>query len=200
MRRRLTNQRGLSLVEVTIMVSVFSVLTAVLSPTIGDYVEDARRAKAKQDVSVLASTFARFTFDVARDGSLEGGWASLGLLVGPGGAPVVGDGGDAAWAAAVDGQRVGLLEDHLMVNTPGYPRRGAGPHFVAGGWRGAYLSGLTADPWGYRYAINVGTFADGRADTIVLSPGPNGVVETAFGADGVRAGGDDIVAVIAGGR
>lgn len=200
MERRLTNQRGLSLVEVTIMVSVFSVLTAVLSPSIGDYVEDARRVKAKQDVQVLASTFSRFSFDVMRDGSLEGGWASLGLLVGPGGAPAAGEGGDPAWTAAVDGRRVGLLEDHLIVNTPGYPTRDSGPRFVAGGWRGAYLSGLTSDPWGYRYAINVGSFADGRADTVVLSPGPNGVVETAFSADGVRPGGDDIVAVIAGGR
>jgi hypothetical protein len=87
-----------------------------------------------------------------------------------------------------------------MMNTPGYPTRQAGPRFVAGGWRGAYLSGLTPDPWGRRYGINVRAFVGGSADTIVLSSGPNGLVETAFDRDGLRPGGDDIVAVIAGGR
>ena len=200
MRRTLSTQRGLSLTEVTIMLSVLSVLTAVLSPTVGDYVEDARRVKASEDVQVLASVFARFTFDVPIDRNLEGGWAKADLLVGPGDAPTAGEDGDEAWAAEVDGQRVGRLEDHLMVNTPGYPTRRPGPRFVAAGWRGAYLSALTPDPWGRRYAINVQSYNSSTADTIVLSPGPNGVVETGFSADGVAPGGDDIVAVIAGGR
>lgn len=200
MTRRLNNQRGLSLTEVTIMLSVLSVMTAVLSPSIGDYVEDARRVKAGEDVQVLASTFARFAFDVTRDPSLEGGWASAELLVGPGDAPAAGDGIGDAWAADVDGRRVSRLEDHLMVNTPGYRTPAAGPRYVAAGWRGAYLSSLTSDPWGRRYAINVKTMGSGQADTIVLSPGPNGLVETHFEADGLKPGGDDIVAVIAGGR
>lgn len=200
MRRTSNSQRGLSLTEVTIMLSVLSVLTAVLSPTIGDYVEDARRVKASEDVQVLASTFARFTFDVPINRSLERGWFAADLLVGPGDAPTAGDGGDASWTAEVDGQHVSRLEDHLMVNTPGYATRQPGPRFVAGGWRGAYLSALTPDPWGRRYAINVRSYRSGAADTIVLSPGPNGMVETAFDADGLTPGGDDIVAVIAGGR
>jgi hypothetical protein len=36
--------------------------------------------------------------------------------------------------------------------------------------------------------------------TAVLSPGPNGLVETDVDADGHRPGGGDIVAVISGGR
>jgi type II secretory pathway pseudopilin PulG len=199
MTRTLSNQRGLSLTEVTIMLSVLSVMSAVLSPTIGDYVEDARRVKASEDVQVLASTFARFIYDVP-DQTKAGGWARADLLVGPGDVPVLADGGDTAWTADVDGTRVARLEDHLMVNTPGYPTRQSGPRYVAGGWRGSYLNQLTPDPWGHRYAINVRTCASGQADTIVLSPGPNGVVETAFAADGVSPGGDDVVAVIAGGR
>jgi type II secretory pathway pseudopilin PulG len=200
MKRTLRNQRGLSLTEVTIMLSVLSVLTAVLTPTIGDYVNDARQIKASDDVKVLASTFSRFAFDVPQNRNLARSWATAQLLVGPGDAPDTAEGSDAAWAAPVDGEQVGELEDHLMVNTPGYPTRQAGPRYVAGGWRGAYLSELTPDPWGHRYAINVQSFSSGTADVIVLSPGPNGVVETAFAADGVAPGGDDIVAVISGGR
>jgi len=200
MTRTRDTQRGLSLVEVTIMLSVLSTLTAVLSPTLMDYVEDARHVRAREDVQVLASTFARFAVDVPSSRTLAGSWSSTDLLVGPGDAPGAGDGGDAAWTADVDGRQVGRLEDHLMVNTPGYPTRQPGPQFVAGGWRGAYLSGLSPDPWGRRYAINVRSFSTWTADVIVLSPGPNGLVETGFSNDGVRPGGDDIVAVIAGGR
>jgi type II secretory pathway pseudopilin PulG len=200
MTRIRNRQHGLSLTEVTIMLSVLSVMTAVLSPSIGDYVEDARHVKASDDVQVIASTFSRFAFDVSRDEGLEGGWASADLLVGPGDTPVAGDGGDAAWTDVVDGRRVSRLEDHLMVNTPGYPGRGSGPRYAAAGWRGAYLSGLTPDPWGHRYAINVKAMGSGQADTLVLSPGPNGRVETDFDADGNRPGGDDIIAVISGGR
>jgi len=199
-RHALHHQHGVSLIEVTIILSVLSVLTAVLSPSIGDYVEDARRIKASEDVQVLASTFARFAFDVPRDQKLERGWASADLLVGPGDAPSAGEGGDVAWTKAIDGRQVSRLEDHLMLNTPGYPPRVSGPRYVAAGWRGAYLSGLTTDPWGRRYAINVKTMAGGQADTLVLSSGPNGLVETAFDADGIRTGGDDIIAVISGGR
>ena len=200
MKRTLHRQHGLSLTEVTIMLSVLSVMTAVLSPSIGNYVEDARHVKASDDVQVIASTFARFAFDVTRDPGLKGGWASADLLVGPGDTPTAGNGGDAAWTAAIGGSQVSRLEDHLLLNTPGYPGRVSGPRYVAAGWRGAYLSGLTPDPWGYRYAINVKTMAGGQADTLVLSPGPNGLVETDFDADGLRPGGDDIIAVISGGR
>jgi type II secretory pathway pseudopilin PulG len=200
MTRTLIRQGGLSLTEVTIMLSVLSVMSAVISPSIGDYVEDARRVKASEDVQILASTFARFAFDVTRDSGLTGGWSAAELLVGPGDTPNAGGGGAAAWTDAVDGRRVSRLEDHLMVNTTGYRTRESGPRYVAAGWRGAYLSGLTPDPWGRRYAINVKTMAGGQADTLVLSPGPNGLVETDFDADGPRPGGDDIIAVIAGGR
>jgi len=201
MTRIIRNERGLSLTEVTIMLSVLSVLTAVLSPTIGDYVNDARLVKASEDVHVLATSFARFAYDVPANPTLAGGWATADLLVSPGDIPATGEGGDAAWAAGLDDNLVSNLEDHLLVNGPGYPTRDARPRFVAGGWRGAYLSELTPDPWGHRYAINVRTMSNGgQADTVVLSAGPNGLIETAFTRDGATPGGDDILAVIAGGR
>jgi type II secretory pathway pseudopilin PulG len=200
MTSNIRSQRGLSLTEVTIMLSVLSVLTAVMSPTIGDYVNDARHVKAASDVQVLATTFARFAYDVPADRNLASGWATYDLLVGPGDAPTTEGTGNNGWTAAEGTKSVGDLNDHLMVNTPGYPTRQPGPHYVAGGWRGAYLSELTADPWGHRYAINVRAMSGaGQADTMVLSAGPNGIVETAFDADGLNPGGDDIVAVISGG-
>lgn len=200
MTRTLASQRGLSLTEVTIMLTVLSVMSAVAAPSIGDYVDDARQVRAAGDVQALAATFARFTFDVPADRSNPKGWASADLLVGPGDVPQAGSGGDSAWIADVDGTTVARLEDHLVVNTPGYPARHTGPLGAARGWRGAYVSGLGPDPWGHRYAINARSSRSATADTIAISPGPNGVIETAFDADGTTPGGDDIVAVIAGGR
>jgi type II secretory pathway pseudopilin PulG len=200
MTSALRHQHGLSLIEVTIMLSVLSLVTAVLSPSIGDYVDDARQVKAASDVQVLASTFARFVFDVTRDTRIRGGWASADLLVGPGDTPGADGASASGWTDEVDGRRVTRLEDHLLFNAPGYPGRTPGPHFSAGGWRGAYLNDLTTDPWGRRYAINVKAMAGSQADTVVLSPGANGLVETDFDADGLRARGDDIIAVISGGR
>ena len=198
MTRTLASQRGLSLAEVTIMLTVLSVMSAALAPAIGDYVDDARQLRAASDVQTLAATFARFTVDVPADHSTPRGWASADLLVGPGDAPRAG--GDPAWTADIDGTKVASLEDHLVVNRPGYPVRHPGPLGAARGWRGAYVSGLGPDPWGRRYAINTRSSRSAAADTIAISPGPNGIVETAFDADGITPGGDDIVAVIAGGR
>jgi type II secretory pathway pseudopilin PulG len=200
MTRTFASQRGLSLAEVTIMLSVLSVLGAVLAPSIGDYVDDARRVRAVSDVQTLAATFARFTFDVTADRANPKNWTSADLLVGPGDPPLDGDGSDPAWSAGIDGARVGRLEDHLLTNTPGYTARQAGSPHAPSGWRGAYVSGLGPDPWGHRYAINVHSSRSATADTIAISPGPNGRIETAFDADGSTPSGDDIVAVIAGGR
>ena len=195
MPQLLTQQRGLSLTEVTIMLGVLAALTSTLSPTIGDYVEDARRVKASEDVHVLATTFARFTSDVARDASLERGWAKAELLVGPGASPTPGEGSLAAWTSPIDGERVARLEDHLIVNTPGYPKRTTAYQYGASGWRGAYLAGLTPDPWGRRYALRIG---QGNSATLVLSAGPDGVVNTIDGPDGLVASGDDVISVVAG--
>jgi type II secretory pathway pseudopilin PulG len=200
MTRTLASQRGLSLAEVTIILSVLSVLSAVLAPSIGDYVDDARQVRARSDVQTLAATFARFTVDVAADRANPKGWASTDLLVGPGDPPIGTDGSDTAWTVEIDGTKVVRLEDHLVVNLPGYATRQAGSPRTPAGWRGAYVSGLSPDPWGHRYAINTRSSRSAGADTIAISPGPNGRIETAFDSDGTTPGGDDIVAVIAGGR
>jgi type II secretory pathway pseudopilin PulG len=199
MTRTLKRPHGLSFTEVTIVFSVLSVMTAVLSPSIGDYVEDARRVKARDDVQMLASMYVHVGLDVTGDPGIEGGWASAELLVGPGEAPMAGGGGDPEWTEAVDGHRVSHLEDYLTANTPDFRTRESNPRYVSAQWHGASVTRLTPDPWGHRYAINVKAMGS-QADTIVLSPGPNGLVETGFHADGLRPGGDDIIAVISGGR
>ena len=57
-------QRGLSLIEVTIMLLVLMLLTSVLAPSIFDFVQDAQWVKVKEDCEVLAISVARLVKDV----------------------------------------------------------------------------------------------------------------------------------------
>ena len=198
MRTHLTSQRGISLVDVTVILAVTSILSAVSSPVIGDYLSDARRVKAAEDVQVIAATFSRFAYDASMIPAREGGWQRYEVLVTQGQAPSAAGGDEASWAADDRGQRVSLLDEHLITNGPGYatPADEAQATWVRG-WRGPYVqSGISPDPWGRRYAINVGSHTTRGATLVVLSAGPNGIVETPFVRAGLAAGGDDIVAVI----
>lgn len=200
MRMALTTERGLSLVEVTIMLMVLSVLSAVMSPVIGDYVNDARHVKAAGDVQVLAATFSRFAVEARTAGPGDQAWDRFEVLVGEGLAPGVAPGVDEAWLGEPDRHRVGLLEDHLITNVPGYltARTSVGPWCPR--WRGPYVSGgIGPDPWGNRYAINVAHWSRGSASLVVLSAGPNGLIETPFAGEATARGGDDVIAVIGSG-
>ncbi|MCX6550760.1 MAG: hypothetical protein NTY02_07115, partial [Acidobacteria bacterium] len=69
------------------MLMVLSVLSAVTSPVIGDYVNDARQVKAASDVQLLASTFAQFAGDTAVPGATAMDWHHLQVLASAGAAP-----------------------------------------------------------------------------------------------------------------
>jgi type II secretory pathway pseudopilin PulG len=58
------SERGMSLVEATIILMVLAILTSVLAPSIGDYVNDARQVKAKEDLEVLGLSVARLVRDM----------------------------------------------------------------------------------------------------------------------------------------
>jgi type II secretory pathway pseudopilin PulG len=112
-----------------------------------------------------------------------------------------------------------LMDAHLVTNTAGYTAAvftgGGGPR-TGIGWRGAYLNGpMDVDPWGHVYQANTiflavahnATNSTGTgelrggwvSDVMVISAGSNGVVQTAFGATGATAVGDDVVYVLQGG-
>lgn len=63
MRRNLGGQAGMSLVEATIILTVLAVLSAVIAPSMGDYVEEARATKAKEDVEAIGTGIIRLLRD-----------------------------------------------------------------------------------------------------------------------------------------
>ena len=193
---------GFSIAEITIILTTLSVLGAAVSPSISDYVRDARRVRASSDVRVIASSLARFLHDVGGTVTPPSNSHAVDVLVGAGETPTLGNHIDAEWALPIDGDGVALLDDYLVTNSIGYPR-GSGRWLAAKGWSGPYVeSGVGPDPWGNRYAVNVRTLSGALgSSTVVLCAGPNGVIETAFNHGGLAIGSDDIVGLLgSGGR
>jgi hypothetical protein len=89
-----------------------------------------------------------------------------------------------------------MLDDHLMTNTAGHAPR-VGARAFRTGWNGPYVgASIDPDPWGRRYAVNIGPQTGSGQAVIVLSAGKNGVVETPFTSPYPNPGGDDIVALV----
>lgn len=195
-RSGLQNHCGFSVTELTTVLTALTILTGAVAPAVNDYVEDAKLVRARHDVSTLGVTLVRLFNDVGFEREIKGGWATYDLLVGSGAVPDTTGRGTDGWIAPV-GTNVGLLDDQLIRNTAGYTRYDGRWHF---GWRGAYLQNpVSPDPWGHRYAVNMRAMRSSHWDTVVLTAGPNGLVESPFELDGLPTGGDDIVSLASSG-
>lgn len=211
-RRRASHPRrmgraGLTLVEMTVILSVIVILTTVLVPTVMSHIAQARIVRANQDVRAIGNANARFYSDTGflpktRD-SIDGrqGTDLVELLVGPGSEPALpADGTRATVEAWVTGEE-DLFENHLVHNIPGYDLRTSDQT----GWNGPYVSDLHTDPWGNRYMCNIvflepgggAVSADGspKRAVFVISAGPDGIIQTDFEQfiTDARVRGDDIV-------
>jgi type II secretory pathway pseudopilin PulG len=130
----IASQRGISLIEATIILAVLAILSAVLAPAIGGYVQDASRSTAKADVEVIGTALARMLTDVGESWVLRNGNGGtltstpsrdaanrVDLLVSTGRIPVVGvarSSGTPDWDAAAGNLGVQVLDYYLVSNTP----------------------------------------------------------------------------------
>ncbi len=202
MRRH--QERGITLVEATIVLTVAAVLSAAAAPVVSRTLDRARLARAADDTKAIKTAvnnfIAEFTSFTPFTTTGVNGGATVQMLVSDGDAPrTVGAGGSALWNAPVNpaaAAPVDFLERHLVTNAPGgggaYTTGGANP------WRGAYISApIDPDPWGNRYAVNTLHLRTTTTnDVFVLSAGPDEEVNTAFTVNGATPGGDDIIAVV----
>ena len=181
--RTWSSERGLSLVEATIILMVLATLTAAISPSIVAYTNDAKQVTAKKDVESIGSGIIQLLRDTGSRclrlaGTTECTTTNrVDLLTSTGTDPraiTVADVGsfdtDTAGSGTTDfnwlpdaqappsGQR-DTIDDQLIENdnvTPyaGVTLAGGGPRMKLG-WRGAYLNGpVNGDPWGTKYQVN----------------------------------------------
>jgi type II secretory pathway pseudopilin PulG len=194
MSRRLFSIAGFSAAEATVILSSAAVLAAIAAPAVGNYLSEARQTRAREEVRVIGNAVTALGSDLLSRGTVPGGFGTLDLLVSEGDVPTVGSGSAPVWNKT--GAGVGAINDHLFVNGVGYPLAGSGLPQGIKGWSGPYLDrALGSDPWGRRYAVR---FGQGKAATLVLSAGPDGIVQTVDGPNGVVVGGDDVVSVMSG--
>jgi hypothetical protein len=179
MRTTLSSSRGLSLVEVTIMLLVLMLLTGVLAPSIFDFVKDAQWVKVKEDCEAIGISVARLTRDVGScikfnglDTCTRANRVDILYSDGPDVTTndLVDDGATPFWSAgnmasaltwAYDDSRGDSMEHQFVTNAAGYaPPAMLGSYTTVGpqfnlGWRGAYLSPpIGPDPWGRKYLVN----------------------------------------------
>lgn len=191
---RARNQRGFTLLEITIVVAVMAILGLILAPSIVSFLNQSRLARAENDVRAIADAVVEFV----RDNGFHPQWADgqrsvrIQLLVSPGAAGEAQPGAE-PWLNTQPGS-IDLISNQLVNNRPsfgatGYPLKTA---LSGTGWNGPYLvSHLPEDPWGNRYVINVEHLSNSinamEADGVqkkravwVLSAGPDGVFDTAY--------------------
>jgi len=193
--RLMRDVRGFSAAELTTILTAMTVLSGVAAPAMSEYLEDAKLMRAQHDVRTLSASLVRLFNDVGAQRGMDGALTGADLLVGAGEVPSAATVAAASWSIAPPHKGVALLDDHLVVNEAGYA-------VVSGtarrGWRGAYLQDpVRSDPWGHRYAVNIGVMRSRHFDTVVLSAGPDGVVHSPFERDGLPTTRDDIAAVVA---
>ncbi len=194
MRFRRSDERGFTLLEITIVLAVIAILGLILAPSIVNFLTQTRLARARNDVQVLADAVIAFFDDngffpqytgPARDQRIR-------LLVSPGDVGTAQTGAE-PWTT-VDPGAIDLISNQLVNNKPmfglyGYPLKTTSS---GAGWNGPYIANeIGADPWGTRYVINVEFLALGRlaveADGIqekravwALSAGPDAVFDTLY--------------------
>lgn len=181
---------GFTLIELTVVLAVIVTLALILTPSITNFINDARIARSQTDSQTVASAITQFYKDngffpqwsLANAGGPGLPANKVDLLISPGNIPTVAS--PNMWTTGA----TDALADQLMSNAPGYTMKTATATF---GWNGPYTSSdIGADAWNNRYMVNTslldttqGTQTSGGATKSavwVISAGPNGQLETAY--------------------
>jgi hypothetical protein len=202
--RALSAADGLSLIEVAILLTATLAIAGALAPSVTATVRNAQTSTATTVMGQIATQVQQALSDMnynnfTTDGQKNG--PKVNLLVSDGDIPrEVSATGSASWQAFVDDVTIDFLEYHLVTNTPGGDPLNAYSPGLLSAWRGAYLNApVDADPWGNRYMVNVQWLGSGGAnanDVVVYSAGPDETIDTAYAADPLAAGNDDLITLV----
>jgi len=202
MKNRQTEKRkrekGFTLIEVVITLSVIAILAAILVPLISQNINSARIARATGDVSTIGKAIVQFRQDTAQ-WPIYRGPTVMSLLFSDidsanDGIPDTGAipaATDATWNVAAN---LRLSLDYHLINYNTTVQRGPSTNGLPS-WNGPYLSKVSPDPWGNVYVVNSQGLTPGVNGIVyVLSAGPSNsaVIDVTY-AGVIPAGSDDIV-------
>jgi prepilin-type N-terminal cleavage/methylation domain-containing protein len=188
--------RGFTLMEMAIVLAIISVLAAVLTPVVMNYVDQARVSRAEADVKTIADAIRLYQRDIARYPIYANmtqaatDTPSATELVGPGNAPTP----NASWSSFTTTTDLTLSLNANLLGLPTSAQVGK----VA--YRGPYIGSLDSDPWGNRYVVTATNLkVSGTNWAFVISAGSDGVLATNPSQPNTIAfmvSGDDLVAII----
>ncbi len=127
------SERGVSLIEATIVLAVASVLAAIMAPAVRNYVQTAQEVAAKKDVEAIGAALSSLLVDLGEAWLLvDGNGAAatnppshatankVDLLVSDGKTPAkqTARGAGTDWDTAVNNTTVQKLEYYLVTNSP----------------------------------------------------------------------------------
>jgi len=183
----LKENKGFTLIEAIVVISVLAILAGTLIPLAIKNIEDSKISATTEDVRTLASSVTNFISNTGRypirnsGGSdqllalYSGTWSDLpqqslpaGTFTSPGG----------GWT---DGTSSDSMLNHLVSN--GGNRYPAWSPTTRIGWHGPYLAKNGLDPWGNSYLLGVIGFwykdTNPTYDKVwILSAGPDSTVQT----------------------
>lgn len=173
--------KGFSLFEILIALSVIVIMTSVAVPFAITYFDKARISRTHQEVKSLYDVVIRFREDTGGfpiNGPIDD--VKLKYLYSDGDMP------DDSWEAS--GGESDNLSNHFIQNNRGYSPW-SNTQLI--GWRSAYLINNPIDPWGNCYFIGVQGFqSDDNPQVWVISAGSDSILQTAINATEIA--GDDI--------
>lgn len=132
-RRFFAREDGMSMVEAAVILAVVATLSAVLAPAINGYVDQARQARAREDVKTISDAIQAFITDNAEHQFLRDATTAttgqpptredgnrVDLLVSDGDIPTLATAvsGESFWTQAVNSTTVDTLSNHLIENAP----------------------------------------------------------------------------------
>ena len=193
---RLHEARGLSLLEVTLMMTLLAALAAAVAPTLAATVRNARTTRATLDGQKIRDAINNFKangFTIFTNTGTQLAVNQVQFLYSDGDIPEAG--ASALWRNTTANNVNDFLEEHLVVNS--FNAAAAYSTLMPPVWRGAYLNGpVDPDPWGNRYAVNVVYLGPSVNDVVVLSAGPDEAVDTTDTGNPLSAGDDDILVLV----
>ena len=187
---------GLTLLEVTFMVTLLAVLSAAMAPTLAATVRHARTTRALLDAQKIRDAINNFKangFTIFTNNGTQLALNQIEFLYSDGDIPEAGS--STLWRNTTANGVNDFLEEHLVTNS--FNGLFAYSTLLAPIWRGAYLDGpVDPDPWGNRYAVNVIYLGPNVNDVVVVSAGPDEAVDTPDTGNPLTPVDDDLLVLV----
>ena len=156
-------QGGFTLIEVVVVAAIIAILAGILVPIIFKEIDEARITRAAADVRSISTAMFIFKKDTAQWPYLSDDCSTVTTLLAGDGNPPSGD----IAALGYDTSVTKSFNYYLQSNNGCYPN-----------WKGPYMAGVTADPWGRKNYVNAKQFPLPTEPVWIISAGPNGILET----------------------